>query len=112
MTQPVMWKPGLSKPLNDLLWLGGIGNFQQEEGKEYYSVEALAIGMRMYNENLLKTCQMRQVECFDLASLLPKDITVFYDDAHFNESGAEKVAEAIAQYILQHKPFKESDEGN
>ncbi|KIX12937.1 hypothetical protein X474_16690 [Dethiosulfatarculus sandiegensis] len=26
--------------------------------------------------------------CLDLAELLPKDTTVFYDDCHFNEGGA------------------------
>lgn len=112
VTQPVLWKPGLSKQLNDLLWLGVANAKNVEVGKEYYSVEALATGMGMYNETLIRTCLIRQVECFDLASLLPKDTTVFYDDCHFNESGSEKVAKALSEYILQHNPFKESDKDN
>ncbi|MBU1912607.1 MAG: hypothetical protein KKB22_03635, partial [Candidatus Omnitrophica bacterium] len=102
VTQPVLWKPGLSKELEGLLWLGGVGNFQKEKGKDYYSVDALSKGMDMYNQALLKACRDRHVECINLASMLPKDATVFYDDCHFNESGSRKVSEILAQYLLQH----------
>nr|MBU1327573.1 SGNH/GDSL hydrolase family protein [Candidatus Omnitrophota bacterium] len=102
ITQPTLWKAGLSKELQDLLWLGGIGNFQEEKGKEYYSITALSKGMDMYNATLLKVCKDRQVECIDLALMLPKDTTVFHDDCHFNESGSRKVSEVLAQYLLQH----------
>jgi lysophospholipase L1-like esterase len=105
LTQPVLWKPDLPQELNDLLWFGSVGSFR-ESGNEYYSVAALATGMSMYNETLLDTCQKRRVECFDLASLVPKDTTAFYDDAHLNEGGAEMVAEVLAQYMLQRDPFR------
>lgn len=99
MTQPVMWERDLPLKLKRLLWFGGIGTYHQESEREYYSVEALDTGMRMYNDILLKTCQLRQIECIDLYSILPKDTTVFYDDCHFNENGAEAVAEIIARYL-------------
>jgi lysophospholipase L1-like esterase len=35
VTQPSMWRPGLAPELSDLLWMGGVGNFQEEGGKEY-----------------------------------------------------------------------------
>lgn len=104
MTQPTIWKPGLSEELDSLLWLGGIGNFQVESGKPYYSVEALDKGITKYNEVLLNICKERGVECVDL-SYLEKDTTVFYDDVHFNESGARKVFMALVNYILSHEPF-------
>jgi lysophospholipase L1-like esterase len=105
MTQPVLWTPNIPEQLNALLWLGGIGNFQKERGKEYYAVDALSTAMAMYNETLINTCHARQVECVDLASLLPKDTTVFYDDVHFNESGAKKVAEALTRYLIHDHPL-------
>ena len=107
MTQPTMWKPGLPQELDALLWLGGIGDFQKEIGKPYYSAAALEKGMKAYNETLLRVCQKRQIECLDLASMMEKDTTVFYDDAHFNESGARKVAEALSKYLLKRDPFRE-----
>ena len=36
----------------------------------------------------------------DYAYLAAVPTTVFYDDVHYNENGARKTAEAIAQYIL------------
>jgi len=105
ITQPTIWRAGLPDKANDLLWYGGIGNFQAERVKEYYSVEALADAMSMYNNTLLRVCEEREVECIDLASLLPKDTSVFYDDCHFHENGAWLVAEAISHYLLQREPF-------
>ncbi len=105
LTQPTMWTPSLSKELDALLWMGGIGDFQKEYGKVYYSSEALAKGMDKYNNILLEICRERQVECIDLSSILEKDTTVFYDDDHFNESGAEKLSTVLSNYILSQGPF-------
>ncbi len=108
ITQPTMWKPGLSEELNSLLWFGGVGDICSEGGKPYYySVEALANGMKQYNDVLLRVCCQRGIECIDLA-YLEKDATVFYDDVHFNESGAKKVASVLASYFLEHYPFNDS----
>ena len=104
LTQPFLWQSGLSEDLSRLLWLGWA-----QDIKEYYSIDALANGMRLYNQALLKVCQTRQVECFDIASLVSKDTNIFYDDIHFNENGSEKTAEVVVQYMLGHKPFNELD---
>jgi lysophospholipase L1-like esterase len=105
LTQPSMWQADLPPELNNLLWFGaiggGLGN-QDIQAKAYYSTEALQAGMDRYNETLLNICQERQVECLDLAALLPKDTSVFYDDVHFNENGARQVAEHLTQYMLAH----------
>lgn len=99
MTQPTMWRAGLPQDLDTLLWLGGVGDFQKEIGKPYYSVTALEKAINAYNDTLLRVCRERGIECLDLASLLEKDTTVFYDDVHFNESGARKVAAALSTFM-------------
>jgi lysophospholipase L1-like esterase len=101
MTQPTLWRAGLSPELRDLLWVGGIGDYQVNAGCDYYSIEALAEGMKMYNDQLLSICRSRNVECIDLAARLPKDTSVFYDDCHFNEAGAAQVADVLSQYLLK-----------
>lgn len=100
ITQPTIWKPGLPDELDALLWMGGVGNYQKDSGKVYYSVEALERGMKKYNDTLLKICQERHVESIDLAPMLDKDTTVFYDDVHFNKNGAQKVSRILSNYVL------------
>jgi len=104
VTQPAMWSHDLSAELEALLWFGGIGDFQRETGVPYYSPAALAKGLRAYNERLLQICRSRGAECVDLASMLEKDTTVFYDDLHFNEHGARKVAAVLASYLASEHP--------
>jgi lysophospholipase L1-like esterase len=104
VTQPFLWRDDLPADLQRLLWLGGVGRFQKESGHEYYSVSALAAGMEAYNRTLLATCrEIPDAVCVDLASRLPRDATVFYDDVHFNESGARKVAAVLAEQLRAEK---------
>ena len=100
LTQPALYKENLEAELANLLWFGGVGNFQFTAGSEYYSIGAMARAMQAYNQVLLDACEQSGVSCVDLASRLPKDTTVFYDDVHLNESGAEKVAAMVAESIL------------
>ncbi|MDY6965805.1 MAG: SGNH/GDSL hydrolase family protein [Halobacteriota archaeon] len=99
MTQPTLWRSGLTQDEMDLMWFGDDGN------GSYYSVQALNTSMERYNERLLETCSYRGIECIDLADQLPQDATVFYDDAHFNENGARLVASNIADYLNTTEPF-------
>lgn len=105
LTQPVMWRRDMPPRLNELLWMGGVGDFLNSAGKDYYSADALAEGMDIYNETLLKVCRERRAECFDLAPLVPKDTDAFYDDVHFNEAGARVVARALADYLTNERPL-------
>jgi lysophospholipase L1-like esterase len=112
MTQPSLWKAGLPPELEALLWLGGIGDFQKETGKPYYSAAALEQGMTAYNDTLLRVCRARQVECLDLAAKLEKDASVFFDDVHFNENGARRVAAELSRYLLERNPFRGASVAN
>ena len=111
LTQPVLWKADLAPELARLLWVGRVGEELRPGGQEYYSIGALAEGMRRYNERLMEVCRSRGVECVDLAAALPKDTTVFYDDDHYNEAGADRVAGEVAAYMLQYVPFAPSSSG-
>jgi hypothetical protein len=101
MTQPYLWRASLSSEEQSLLWRGGIGNYQERSGHEYYSVEALAEGLKMYNETLLRICYTKNVTCIDLESQLSKDTSNFYDDVHFNETGSQNVATVLGEYLAQ-----------
>ena len=105
LTQPTLWRADLPRSTEDLLWLGGIGDFQLQPGMPYYSVAALADAMRQFNEVLLDVCHARRAECLDLAARIPKDTSIFYDDVHFTERGAQLVAEEVAKYLRGRPPL-------
>jgi hypothetical protein len=105
MTQPSMYRPDLPEEYRKLLWLGGVGEFQNEPGHVYYSVRALAEAYTLYNQALLQFCEQQSLECIDLAPRLPKDTRAFYDDAHFNEAGSEIVAKVVFDYLRTRSPF-------
>ncbi|MCL4300489.1 MAG: hypothetical protein KJ077_32435 [Anaerolineae bacterium] len=103
MTQPTMYRPDLTEAEEKLFWLGA------GPGREYfYSSQAMGEGISRYNQRLLEVCRQRQVECLDLASALPKNTTVFYDEVHFNEHGAQLVADVVTDYLLSHPPFSQN----
>lgn len=99
LSQPTIW--GDVTPYEEsLLWFGRQGPVQ-EEGNAYYSAQALDRGMTAYNQVLFEVCAEHDLACVDLASQLPRDTTVFYDDAHFNESGSRAVAEVLTAEFLE-----------
>lgn len=44
LTQPALWRPRLSAEEQGLLWMGGVGAYQEEPRHECYTAEALAAG--------------------------------------------------------------------
>ena len=112
LTQPAMWQNEISEKQDSLLWLGGIGDFQNKVGGEYYSVTALAQALSMYNETLLDACRDADIECIDVASSIPHDADNFYDDVHFTEKGAQSVAKVVAEYLFQNEPLSMSGVAN
>jgi hypothetical protein len=94
LTQPALWRDDLPPELERLLWSRPIGRTGR-----VLSTEALARGMKAFNDSLREFCAERSVELVDLAAVLPKDESVFYDDEHFNENGARRVAGLIADHF-------------
>ncbi|MEE8473906.1 MAG: hypothetical protein V3T01_01055 [Myxococcota bacterium] len=101
LTQPTLWRAGLSPAARELLWGGGPPWHQMRYGAPYYSVEALAAGMKRYNEALRNVCRTRGIECVDAASRIPQTARVFYDDAHFTEHGSMLLAGILADQLLE-----------
>jgi hypothetical protein len=89
----------------DLIWNGWI---ESPKSKRYYSEIALMRGMQAYNDTLLQVCKARGVECIDLAIVLPKDSTIFYDDVHFSDKGSLMTADVIFKYLSKNMPFLKS----
>ena len=105
VTQPTLWREGLSADELATLWVGGPPIWALREGADYYSVEALAGGMVRYNATLLEVCRERGVTCVDAASEMPRSAELFFDDAHFTEAGSARIAELIAHRLLVDEPL-------
>ena len=101
VTQPTLWREGLSADEQALLWAGGPPFWALREGADYYSVGALAEAMARYNASLLEVCRERGVGCIDAASGIPHSSEFFFDDAHFTEAGSARLADRIASGLLK-----------
>jgi len=104
LTQPALWRSGLDSAETATLWMGGVGDFQRSRSR-YYTPRALGAGLAAYNRVLMQTCRESGAECFDLAAQIPQDLTMFYDDCHFNEGGSRLVAALVADYFAERRPF-------
>jgi lysophospholipase L1-like esterase len=106
LTQPYMWRNDLSPDEERLLWMGRTGSHGlRGDPKGYLSVRDMALAMDTYNRNLLDVCRENGLECYDLASHIPKSTSALFDDMHFNEGGSRLVAELLKQYLLSNPPF-------
>lgn len=103
MTQPTLWRANLPQTLENLLWFGGVGDFQRLSGQPYYSAAALRGGLQRYNQAMLDVCRTEAIECIDLAAI-DEDTSLFYDDVHFNEAGARAVAGVMARHFAAAPP--------
>jgi len=95
VNQAAFWKDTMTANEQSKLWMGGIGKFQSEAGHKYYTSRALRQGLSLYNQELAKVCNERKIKLIDIDSQLPKTLSVFYDDCHFNENGADMVGNII-----------------
>lgn len=113
LTQPSLWRAGLDQAELDLLWMGGPPLNRLADSASYYSVEVLAGAMKAFNDTVLEVCESRGVECIDTATAVPRDLKFFYDDAHFTEEGAERMALTVANQLLKSEPLtRASKRGN
>lgn len=95
LTQPTLWKSDMSTYEEKLLWFGCL-----DDQGVCYTKEALNWGMNQYNERLLEVCKKNKIDCIDLANLLPKSTSTFYDDVHFNTSGSIEIANILADFLI------------
>ncbi len=98
VTQASLYKDSMGVFESNLLWMGGVGDFQKQINSLYYSPAVLNRALELYNQRLVNFCKhKRNVTLIDVAKYLPKDTSVFYDDCHFNERGARKVAGLVSR---------------
>jgi len=104
LTQPTIWRDDLPQELQRMVWFGGVGEGSGRKG--FTTIADLERAMARYNAALLEVCRQQGLECFDLAPAIPKDVSAFFDDCHFNENGARLVGKVLADYLSARPPFQ------
>jgi hypothetical protein len=93
VTQPALWDDGLPEEQARYALFG-----RRADGS-YTSLGSLARGMALYNQRMAAVARREGVPWIDLASRVPRSTEAFYDDLHFNERGAEIVADVLAREL-------------
>ena len=94
VTQPYLWKENMSEEEDSSLWM------TTDFNGNFYTTDVMIESMEGFNLRLLDVCKKnKEALCFDLEGKMPKSLEYFYDDMHFNEKGAEFVAEQFVEYI-------------
>ena len=102
ITQPALWRDGLTEQEDALLWLGSADGWPpNREAGPYYSVDAMERMLRLYNDTLRRVALTEHAPFIDLASIVTSEVSWFYDDIHFNEAGADRAARALAEALLE-----------
>ncbi len=99
LTQPLRFEDSEDYrwQLPSYYWLN-IGDVRSA-GSPRWSAAQHWLLLQEYNRNLLEFCQAENIECFDLAGVVPHGERCFYDLVHFNDAGSEVVASAVASFL-------------
>jgi len=98
ITQPYLYKEQMTDEENSALWM------TTDFNGNYYQTEFMISTLEKYNSKLLSICQAKNTSCYDIEKTIPKSLNFFYDDVHFNENGADLVANLISNYIINNVP--------
>jgi len=97
MTQPTLWTGQTDDKTERLTLAGRLSDGQYADNATCFQ------GMEQHNQAMRDVAASSGIEIVDLAAGLPKSTETFYDDCHFNESGARLVATALAEQITTRK---------
>jgi lysophospholipase L1-like esterase len=96
LTQPMLWRRDNTPEENGVFWMIQY----QHEGRLAKLAPGVAAHMlETLNARLLDTCFRRGLQCLDLAAAVPRSLEFFYDDIHFNDRGAARVAGEVAKAV-------------
>jgi lysophospholipase L1-like esterase len=98
LTQPTLWQDPMPPELEALTYSSTMGG----PGRTLSAAD-LARGIDAFNRTMLELCRTRSLECLDLASALPKDASIHYDQEHFTIEGADAVARMVAERLARRR---------
>ncbi len=94
ITQPSAYNLDIETDLKERLWM-------TPPNEEYtLTLESMINVSQIYNDWLINLTNKEDIYLCDVASELPPTTKIFYDDVHFNELGAQVVAQLVTDCIM------------
>ncbi|MBI9038599.1 MAG: SGNH/GDSL hydrolase family protein [Bacteroidales bacterium] len=95
--QPSIYKDTMTQAEYDRLWFGKLDCF---ENGVYPSPASLAEAMDKFNSAAKAIAIENNIDVVDGAANIPKTLDYFTDDVHYTNEGAAKLAELVAEQII------------
>lgn len=89
--QSVLWRDSLPRHAEALLWTGWTA-----DRSAFYTAGALRSAMEEFNARVEAVAVRQHREAIDVSGV-SGDVESFYDDCHFTERGARRIAELVAE---------------
>lgn len=103
--QATIYSNQISEYNESLCWGGQMGESDHKGIGKFLSIIRLGELMQEYNSLLESECLRNNIPMIEISSKLEKDTTTFYDDCHFNESGARKVSDLLVKSLIELRIF-------
>lgn len=93
LTQPCLYGHGIDS-------VSGV-DLKKAKVEENMNGELLEELLDLYNNKVKEVCAEKNVPCIDLAQEMPKNSLYYYDQTHYTNEGAEKVAEIVSEKLRE-----------
>lgn len=93
LTQPCLYGPG-----TDSLTHVNLMEAKVEEGM---NGELLYRLLALYNNQVKAVCREKKLTCIDLAAEMPRNSLYYYDQSHYTNEGAERIAHIVGDKLRE-----------
>lgn len=93
LTQPCLYGHGVDS-------VTGV-DLKKAKVEENMNGELLESLLGLYNAKVKEVCAGRKIPCIDLAAAMPKNSINYYDQTHYTNEGAEKVASIVEEKLKE-----------
>lgn len=87
-------------------------NFENKTKDGTGSVCHFYKSLNLYNKALIEVCEAKSVPCIDMANMINKDTTYFYDFVHFTPEGSKEFANVLYTNLKHIIEDNEGDSSN
>jgi hypothetical protein len=105
LTQPNIYSENMDEKVKHIC---AMINFEAVGENKQWGFKTAFVGMKQYNERIKTIADKRNVFFIDLEKYIPKTLTYFYDEVHYNDTSYNLISKSLSTEIVRLKvlPFK------